>query len=97
MANEHPKSEEDVPQFSRKLSEKFADWVTDVRLWEAEHKDETKPRLGPNLYKRGLFGQPNQIINAKLREGELANFTAGNIIQTLEDDGYGDTPGEKGQ
>ena len=55
MANEHPKFEDDVPQFSGKIHEKFVEWVTDVRLWEAEHKDETKPRLEPRLNKRGLL------------------------------------------
>ena len=32
--------------------------VTDVRLCEAEHKEETKPRLGPPLHWRGLLVPP---------------------------------------
>ena len=50
MANEHPKFEDDVPQFGDKINEKFVGWVTDVSLWEAEYKDETKPRFGPHLW-----------------------------------------------
>ena len=46
MVKVHPAFEDDVPQFSGKINEIFVEWVTDVRLWEAEHKDETKPRLG---------------------------------------------------
>ena len=49
-ANEHPKFEDDVAR-----SMKFVEWVTDVRLWESELKDETKPRLRPRLYRRGLL------------------------------------------
>ena len=30
--NEHPKFEDDVPQFSGKINEKFAEWDTDVKL-----------------------------------------------------------------
>ena len=40
--------EDDVPQFSGKTNEEVVEWVTDVKLWEAEHK-ETKPRLRPRL------------------------------------------------
>ena len=36
-----------------KINEKSVEWV-DVNLWEAEHKDETKPRLGGRLYMRTL-------------------------------------------
>ena len=49
MANEHPKFEDYVPQFSRKINDKFVEWLTDVRLWGAEHKDDTRPRFGPSL------------------------------------------------
>ena len=45
MANDHPKFEENVPQFSGNINGKFVEW-TDVKLWEADHKEETKPRLG---------------------------------------------------
>ena len=43
MANDHPRFEDDVPQCSGKINEKFVERVTAVRQWEAEHKDETKP------------------------------------------------------
>ena len=45
MAKEHPKFDDDVPQFSGKINETFMDWVTEVRLWEAKHRgrDETSP------------------------------------------------------
>ena len=68
MANEHPKFEDDVPQFSGKINEKFFEWVTDVKLWEAEHKEDTTPRLGPRLHRRGLHGQPKQIIKTLIAE-----------------------------
>ena len=48
MANGHPQFD-GVPQF---------EGVTNVKLWEAEHKDETKLRLGPRLFRRGFLGQP---------------------------------------
>ena len=48
---EHPKFGDDVSQLSGKINEKFEEWVTDVGLWEAEHK-ETKPRLGTPLQER---------------------------------------------
>ena len=66
MANEHPKFEDDVPLFCGKISETFVEWVTDVRLWEAEDKEETRPRLGPRFYRRRLLGQPKQIIKTLL-------------------------------
>ena len=97
MANEHPKFEDYVPQFSGKFNEKFVECVTDVRLWEPEHKDETKPRLGPRLNKGGLLGQPKQIIKTLLDQGDLVNFSVDNIIDTLRNNGYGDTLAEKGQ
>ena len=51
MANEHPKFDV-VPQFIGKMKEKLFEWITDVRLWEAEHNNETNPRLGPRLFRR---------------------------------------------
>ena len=68
-----------------------------MRLWEVEHKDETKPLLGPRLHRRGLLGQPKQIIKTLLRQGDLANFTVDNISVTLRNNGDGDTLEEKGQ
>ena len=65
------------------------EWVTDVKLWEAEHKDETKLRFGPRFYRRGLLGQPKQIIKTLLGQGDLANFTEDNIIETLRNNGNG--------
>ena len=71
--------------------------VCGVRLWEAVHKYETKPRLGPRLYKRGLLEQPNQTIKTLLGQGDPANFTVQNTIETLRNSGYGDTLDEKSQ
>ena len=58
-------------------------WFTDVKLWEAEHKDETKPPLGPRLCRRGLLGQPKESIKTLLGQGDFANFTVDNTITTL--------------
>ena len=77
MANEHLKFEDDVPQFSGKINERFVEWVTDVRLWEAEHKDETKPRLEPRLFKRRLLGQPKQITKTLLSQGDPSEIHCG--------------------
>ena len=63
------------------------------KLWEAEHNDDAKPRLGPRLCRRGLLGQPKQIIKTLLGQGDLANFN----IETLKNTGYGDTLEENGQ
>ena len=96
MANEDPKFEDDAPQFGGKITEKFVEWVTDVRLLEAEHKDETKPRFEPRLYWRGHLGQPKQIIKTLLGQRDLAKFTVDNI-ETLRHNGYGDTFEEESQ
>ena len=90
MANEQAKFEDDVPQFSGKTNEEVVEWVTDVKLWEAEHK-ETKPRLRPRLYRRGLLGLPKQIIKTLLGKGDPANF------RRSENNGCEDTLGEQGQ
>ena len=92
MANEHRQCVDDVPPFSGMVSVQFVEWVMHVRLWEA-----AKPRLGPRLYKRGLLGQPKQIIKTLLGQGDLANFTVDNNIETFGNDGYyGDTFAKKG-
>ena len=83
MANEHPNFGDDVPQFSGKINDQFVEWVTDVRLWEAEHKDHTEPRLGPHLYRRGLLRQPKQIIKTSLGQGDQAHFAVDNNTETL--------------
>ena len=51
-ANEHPQFEDDVPQLTGKINEKFVERITDVRLWEAEHKDEATLGLGPRFCRR---------------------------------------------
>ena len=96
MEKDHPEYEDDIPQFSGKINEKFVEWVYHVRLWEAEHKDERKPHLGPRLYWR-LPEQPNQTIKTLLGQGDPANFTVQNTIETLRNGGYGDTLDEKSQ
>ena len=51
-------------------------------------KNKSKPFLEPRLYRRGLRGQPNQIIKTFLGQGDLANFTVDNIAETLRNHGY---------
>ena len=73
----------------------FIDRKTDVRRWDTEHEDETKPRFGPRLHRRGLSGLP--VVNTKLGQGDFANFTVDDVIKTVRVNSYGDTPEEKGQ
>ena len=54
-------------------------------------------RLEPRLYRRGVFGQPKQIVNTKLGQGDVAEFTVDNVFKTVNENGCGDTPEEKGQ
>ena len=67
-----------------------------TRAWEAEHKDETKPRFGAGHYRRGLLGQPKQI-KTLLGQGDVANLSVENISETLRINGNGDTLAENGQ
>ena len=80
MTIDHPKFEGDVPHSRSKIDDKFVDRVTNVRLWQADHKDETKHRHGPCLDKRGLLRQLKQII----KTSEIPNFTVHFIIGTIE-------------
>ena len=75
------REDEQVPQFYGRIDEKFAEWETDVRLWQVEFKVEDSDRLGPRLYRRGLHGQPKIIVKTK-----LGTFTVDNI-QCLKDNG----------
>ena len=43
------REDEQVPQFYGRIDEKFAEWETDVRLWQVEFKVEDRDRLGPRL------------------------------------------------
>ena len=63
----------------------------DVKLWEAEFKEEDCDRLGP----RGL--QPKIIVKTKLGTIDLSQFTVDNIIQCIQDNGCGELPVELGQ
>ena len=90
------REDEQVPQFYGRI-EKFADWETDVRLWQVEFKVEDRDRLGPRLYRRGLHGQPKIIVKTKLGTQDVAQFTVDNIIKCLKDNGYGELPEELGQ
>ena len=60
------REDEQVPQFYGRLDEKYAEWETDVRLWQGEFKVEDRDRLGPRLYRRGLHGQPKTTVKTKL-------------------------------
>ena len=59
------REDEHVPQFYGRIDEKFAEWETDVRLWQVEFKVEDRDRLGPRLYRRGLHGQPKIIVKKR--------------------------------
>ena len=86
-----------MPQFYGRLDEEFAEWETDVRLWQVELKVEDRDKLGPRLYRRGWHGQPKTIVKTKLGTPDVAQFTVDNIIQCLKDHGYGKLPEELGQ
>ena len=64
------REDEQVPQFYGRIDEKFAEWETDVRLWQVEFKVEDRDRLGPRLYRRGLHGQPKIIVKTKVHSGQ---------------------------
>ena len=89
--------DEQVPQFCGRIDEKFAEWETDVRLWQVEFKVEDRDKLGPRLYRRGLHGQPKTIVKTKLGTQDVAQFTVDNIIKCVKDNGYGELPEELGQ
>ena len=90
------REDEHVLQFHGRIDEKFAEWETDVRLWQVEFKLEDRDRLGPRLYRRGLHGQPKIIVKTKLGTQDVSQFTVDNIIQCLKDNGYGELPEELG-
>ena len=71
------REDEQVPQFYGRIDEKFAEWETDVRLWQVEFKVEDRDRLGPRLYLRGLHGQPKTIVKTKLGTQDVAQFHSG--------------------
>ena len=91
------REDEHVPQFYGRIDEKFAEWETDVRLWQVEFKVEDRDRLGPRLYRRGLHGQPKIVVKTKVGTQDVAQFTVDNIIQCLIDNGYGELSEELGQ
>ena len=91
------REDEQVPQFYGRIDEKFAEWETDVRLWQVEFKLEDRDRLGPRLYRRGLHGQPKTVVQTKLGTQDGAQFTVDNIVQCLKENGYGELPEELGQ
>ena len=88
------REDEQVPQFYGRIDENFAEWETDVRLWQVEFKLEDRDRLGPRLYRRGLHGQPKTIVKTKLGTQDVS---VDNIIQCVKDNGYGELPEELGQ
>ena len=88
------RKDEQVPQFYGRIDEKFAEWETDVRVWQVEFKVEDRDRLGPRLHRRGLHGQPKTIVKTKLGTQDVAQFTVDNIIKCLKDNWYGELPEE---
>ena len=86
-----------VPQFHGRIDEKFAEWETDVKLWQVEFKLEDRDRLGPRLYRRALHGRPKTIVKTKLGTQDVAQFTVDNIFQCIKDNGYGGLLEELGQ
>ena len=91
------REDEHVPQFYGRVDKRFAEWETDVMLWQGGFKLEDRERLGPRLYRRGLHGQPKNIVKMKLDTQDVSQFTVDNIIQCLKDNGYGELPEELGQ
>ena len=91
------REDEQVPQFYGGINEKFAEWETDVRLWQVEFKVEDRERWGPRVYRRGFHRQPKIILKTKLGTEDVAQFTVDNIIQCLIDNGYGVLLEELGQ
>ena len=75
----------------------LSEWEIDVKLWEAEYKEDDRVRLGPRLYRQGLHGQPKIIAKNKARYTRWALFTVEKIIQCLKENGYGELPEELGQ
>ena len=65
-------------------TKKFAEWETDVKLWQVEFKVEDCDRLGPRLYRRGVHGQQKIIVKTKLGTQDVAQFTVDNIIKCLK-------------
>ena len=88
------REEAHVPQFYGRIDEKFAEWETDVRLWQVEFQLEDRDSLGPRLYRRGLHGQPKIIVKAKLGTQDVSQFQQ---HQYLKDNGYGKFPEELGR
>ena len=77
------REDEHVPLYYGRIDENFAEWETDVRLWQVEFKVEDGDRLGPRLYRRGLYGLPKISVKTKLGTQDVAQFTVDNIIRCL--------------
>ena len=71
------REDDQVPQFYGRIDKKIAEWEIDVRLWQVVFKEEDLDRLGPRLYRRGLYGQPKIIVKTKLGTQDVAQFTSG--------------------
>ena len=79
------REDEQLPQFYGRIDEKFAEWETDVRLWQVEFKVEDRDRLGPRLYRRSLHGQPKIIVSRVLGTQDVAQFTVDKIIKCFKE------------
>ena len=73
-----------VPQFYGRIDEKFAEWETDVRLWQVEFKVEDRDRLGPRLYRRSLHEQPKNHCEKSARNTRCCTAHSGQHHQMLQ-------------
>ena len=71
------REDDQVPQFYGRIDEKFAEWETDVRLWQIEFNVEDRDRLRPRLYRRGLHGQPKTIVKTMSRNTRCCTVHSG--------------------
>ena len=50
------REEEHVPQFYGRIDEKLAEWEIDVKLWEAEYKEDDRDRLRRSCIEEACMG-----------------------------------------
>ena len=76
------REDEQVPQFYGRIDEKFAEWGTDVRLWQVEFKVEDRDRLWTKaVSERFARTAENHCGKTKLGTQDVAQFTVDNVHQ----------------